>query len=408
MCVEPCIVGDTLYVDCGATDNGMGCSWDLPFNNLHDALAAATTEDIWVKLGTCSTGSNESDSFVINKSLSLYGGFVGTETGTAQRGHAARTVLSGASTSFHVVSIPDSSTVTARIDGFEIKDGVADGPSGSTDGSRNGGGVWVKGMAGAFHNVVIARCNVTNNQAQGRGAGVWFTRASVTLEDTELNSNSANGSDSGGGAVYLDDGAPLGSLTIKRCKLTGNHATLSGAAVGCGGAASIFNTLISDNDAGSQRGGAINHFGDGSFIMYNATVVGNVSTSDNGGINFPNTNTCSGASEIKIINSILWDNDGTLTNGTANLRIGSGCVNSDNTTVDYSCIGDDNEDDVLPSHVGPWSTDYDPQMINLRPQPGSPCIDSGDNGSTDGSADLDGSPRIQNGAVDMGAYEYTP
>jgi len=37
---------------------------------------------------------------------------------------------------------------------------------------------------------------------------------------------------------------------------------------------------------------------------------------------------------------------------------------------------------------------------------GSPCVDAGNNGAAMGSTDLDGLPRIVNGAVDMGAYEY--
>jgi hypothetical protein len=43
-------------------------------------------------------------------------------------------------------------------------------------------------------------------------------------------------------------------------------------------------------------------------------------------------------------------------------------------------------------------------------QSGSPCIDVGDNSLVPAgtSTDLDGNPRIQNGTVDMGAYEFQP
>ncbi len=36
---------------------------------------------------------------------------------------------------------------------------------------------------------------------------------------------------------------------------------------------------------------------------------------------------------------------------------------------------------------------------------GSPCLDAGDNAAVSGATDLAGNPRVQNGTVDMGAYE---
>jgi hypothetical protein len=45
---------------------------------------------------------------------------------------------------------------------------------------------------------------------------------------------------------------------------------------------------------------------------------------------------------------------------------------------------------------------------NLRLQPSSPCIDSGDNVYVHFLTDLDGRPRVVGGTVDMGAYEFQP
>jgi len=45
---------------------------------------------------------------------------------------------------------------------------------------------------------------------------------------------------------------------------------------------------------------------------------------------------------------------------------------------------------------------------DLRLRPDSPCIDAGNNDFVWTLTDLDGNPRILNGVVDMGAYEFVP
>ena len=59
-----------------------------------------------------------------------------------------------------------------------------------------------------------------------------------------------------------------------------------------------------------------------------------------------------------------------------------------------------------PGDDGDWGTPDD-DYGDLRLRPNSPAIDAGDNAAVSSkvTTDLDGRPRIINGAVDMGAYE---
>ncbi len=58
-----------------------------------------------------------------------------------------------------------------------------------------------------------------------------------------------------------------------------------------------------------------------------------------------------------------------------------------------------------------WNTDpkfVAPDSFDLRLQPCSPAINRGNNAAVIGPTDLNGNPRIQGAAVDLGAYESTP
>ena len=67
------------------------------------------------------------------------------------------------------------------------------------------------------------------------------------------------------------------------------------------------------------------------------------------------------------------------------------------------------DDDVLNWEVGnidiePFFKDSSSSVFHLRLD--SPCIDAGNNSLVTDATDLDGNPRIDNGIVDMGAYEF--
>ena len=110
--------------------------------------------------------------------------------------------------------------------------------------------------------------------------------------------------------------------------------------------------------------------------LHNCTVVGNFVYSDMGDVCYGGTVFCD------LSNTIVWGN---LVNG----------GDDDSEYGGMSCFDDDDGD---PGFVDVEQGDF--RLIGY-----SPCIDAGDNDFVQGDLDLAGSPRIQNGRVDIGAYE---
>jgi hypothetical protein len=143
------------------------------------------------------------------------------------------------------------------------------------------------------------------------------------------------------------------------------------------GGVTLYNCVIAGN-YGTYGGGAYLS------ILNNCTVINNTSL---GGI------TTSGTGSSTIKNCIVWNNrylNGVLGNYTTSP-----------TGKEYNCgyplkgVGSISDDPLLVSDFGDG---------RFRSEL-SPCIDAGNNSYAVGDYDIDGNPRIQNGTVDMGAYE---
>lgn len=97
------VPGGVIFVDAGAVGANDGCSWGDAFVDLQDALAAAHARpadepvEIWIAGGVYRPAAQPGDrkaTFLINRSLTLRGGFCGFEGSEAGRG-GCETVLSG-------------------------------------------------------------------------------------------------------------------------------------------------------------------------------------------------------------------------------------------------------------------------------------------------------------------------
>jgi len=169
-----------LYVAPTAQGSGNCSSWANACTLQYALTHAVSGDEIWVKAGTYTPGSARTDSFRIERTVQLYGGFAGTETARDQRNpRVNQTILSGdidqndlntdgnfiaetpadiqGSNAYHVVN-SGSTNSTAILDGFAITAGQANG-----SGSRGNGG----GIVSYAGSPTLAQLVIVGNTAAG-------------------------------------------------------------------------------------------------------------------------------------------------------------------------------------------------------------------------------------------------
>ena len=227
----------------------------------------------------------------------------------------------------------------------------------------------VYGVGGGAYACWLYDCTLTDNSAACRGGGV----SGGTLYRCVLTGNTAE-SDGGGSDAWT---------TFYNCTLTDNSAPNGGGSYG----GVFYNCLLTDNSALPNAHGYGGYGGAGyGSTLYNCTLSGNAAVS--GGGVYGDV-----YSPALLYNCIVYFN-----------RAPSGANCSPSSTVTCCCTT------PLPTN-GVGNITNAPRFIdytngNLRLQTNSPCINAGNNAYVTTTIDLDGDPRIEGGAVDLGAYEY--
>ena len=303
---------------------------------------------------------------------------------------------------FYFHSGEDGNSVVA---GFTVVNGYA----------RNGAGIYCEES-----DPVITNCNFIGGIAENWGGGIFCGDTSPVISSCSFTGNRAF---EGAGITTIGYGYP----DIKECVLIGNAASGSGGGINSDirSTPTISNCIITSNFAGTYGGGGISIFQSNPTIS-NCLIAGNKSDNLGGGIlqwyDFEdgskiinctiasNSASDGGAirctSKMTVVNSILWSNSAAIGGEVSTLGL---------VTFSYCDVkGSGGSGPAWNSdfgYDGGGNIDADPCFAlesDYHLMPDSLCIDAGDPNyvSEPNETDLDGKPRVIDGRIDMGAYEY--
>jgi hypothetical protein len=356
------------FVTPGAPAAATGNSW-ANARDLQSAINNAIAGDsIFVAQGMYQlTGAQ---SFNMKEGLKMYGCFAGTETYLSERNLKVTYASTLSGNGSPVIINNNTLTAAALLDGFTITNGS----------STTGGGIYNSGGS-----PTISNCIFTNNT----GGGIYNYGNAATIINCVFTGNNTNTTNAGSPLNYAGAGGISNYLsigvTIVNCIFYGNTGFLSGAI----SVTEYFTTTSVAN-------------------IFNCTMYGNAATTSNGGaLYFINAN----SSQVK--NCIIWGNTAA---GSRN-AMGKAAP----PTYQYADLVNNN----LIEGGYPANLDFNPQFTNATNPIGPDNIwgtaDDGlrlqtssfacNNGTSDvtglpiPNTDMAGGVRIQDGRIDMGAYE---
>lgn len=412
ICLLPlAATAQTIYHVTADATTGDGSSWNNPMT-LTNALTKAQAKDqIWVKAGTYPGG------ITLQSGISLYGGFEGTESSPEERAIDSdkayrmthQTILSGDTdnndqvdgvnlifpanhsrddNATHVLTINlaptqqsgNDNTEPTVVDGITIKGGHAD------QANEYGGGIFVMGSNNGGGVYIISRCFFIENYATQGGA------LYVASDVSNTNNN---------------------ECLIDRCGFFNNAAGQRGNAINAGGAIYLAGagTVVNCAVFNNENGGI--YLANDAAKVINSTITRNTASGIDG-------------TGHEVRNTVIWGNS-TLSSDNARPAF-SHCAYPEANAEDADSgnnvhLTAKNNEENGPHFSSPsLKTGFDTDFIlsasnryplwTWEPIEATPLVDAGDNQAYDeagyGNVDLNGDPRVQNGTIDIGAFEYQP
>ncbi len=229
-----------IYVDQTAAGAQDGTSWGDAFADLQAAFDAASAGDeIWVAQGIYVPGDTSKARYILDKDLSLYGGFAGDETALDQRDPVTyQTVLSGDvqgddlpgdvfnfrwDNLYTILEITQQVTGAAVIDGLAFRGGHSVGDNFLLP-NQWGGAIFCQGAP------LIQHCRFDDNYADKRGGAIYVQSDQANgllIRNCQFGSNVSN---EDGGAIFVNL-TDVSGVLIEDCVFSDNRADRRGGAV---------------------------------------------------------------------------------------------------------------------------------------------------------------------------------
>ena len=239
-------------------------------------------------------------------------------------------------------------------------------------------------------NLLDASTSAPGLTISGQGAsGILYLNegADVEIDGITFTNGYANGT---GGAIYVY-GA---TLSLNNCAVTNNAVTSLGGAIYVA-SSSVFtatNCLVAGNAA--INGGGLALYG--KTTLYNCTIVCNTAKDKGGGVFL------SGAAVLNAYNTIIAGNSASSGPNVC-CFISTAVANAYNTLSDYAAWAN-GENNLTYSAAKQLFTNAEAGDYTLADD--SQAINKGNNQYATATVDLAGNPRVFDGTVDLGAYEY--